>query len=528
MSRSHQSSFTSLRALSVVFGLSLLSTTPAWASDPLAVAVNCLEHFDLGCAVEARVDVPAGTAQRALDARIAFHQGRYDVALKHMQALESDGVNLEAEDGFTPYKATAAAAAGMVEFPGEGVRVRVAPGVDYILTDDAIEVLGASRRTYDTLFGGGPNHDIVLDIFPSNGRFIDASGLPPEAVRKTSVIALSKWTRLLLTSPRSMARGYGWKDTTAHEYIHLVVAYRSENRAPVWLQEGLAKHLESRWRGDEGGGLGATHKSLLAKAVRDDAFVPFEKFARSMAYLSSGEEAALAFAQVATMVQFFLERAGEERLPDLMDRLRSGEDAMATFSDLAGYDDFHTFRAAWKEWLRTLPLVERRLASLPVVLDGEGDDYATDPLLSGRPDLARLARVGDLLRERGRCDAALVEYAKAADPAEPPSPLLLAREATCHEVLGDLHKALALVDEGVSLYPEFTLLQTTRGRLLESTGRPREAVAAWQAAHDLNPYNPDVQDALVRGYEAIGDAERARRHLRYARILATGGSLDDG
>ena len=162
------------------------------------------------------------------------------------------------------------------------------------------------------------------------------------------------------------------------------------------------------------------------------------------------------------------------------------------------------------------------------LLDGEGDDYATDPLLSGRPDLARITRVGDLLRERGRCDAALVEYAKAADPAEPPSPLLLAREASCYEALGDPHKALSRVELGVSLSPGFTLLQTTRGRLLEATGQPREAVSAWQAAHDLNPYDPTVQDALVRGYEAMGDVERARRHLRYARILATGGSPDDG
>lgn len=528
MSSSRQSVLAAAPVLTLLLGMQLLSGASAWASDPLAVAALCLEHFDLSCAVEAQADVPPGAARQALDARIAFHEGRYDDALQGVKALEAGGVNLEAEGGFTPYRATAAAAAGMVEIKGEGVRVRVSPGVDRILAEDAMEVLGAARTTYDTLLGGGPKHDIVLDIFPSNRRFIGASGLPPEAVKTTSVIALSKWTRLLLTSPRAMARGFGWKDTTSHEYIHLVVAYRTENRAPVWLQEGLAKHLESWWRGDKDGGLGATHKSLLAKAVRDDKFVPFEKFARSMAYLDSGEEAALAFAQVATLVQFLLERAGQERLPDLMDRVRSGEDAMATVADLAGYEDFHEFRAAWKVWLKTLPLVEQRLASLPVVLDGEGDDYATDPLLSGRPDLARITRVGDLLRERGRCDAALVEYAKAADPAEPPSPLLLAREASCYEALGDPHKALTRVDLGVSLYPGFTLLQTTRGRLLEATGQPREAVSAWQAAHDLNPYDPTVQDALVRGYEAMGDAERARRHLRYARILATGGSPDDG
>ena len=118
----------------------------------------------------------------------------------------------------------------------------------------------------------------------------------------------------------------------------------------------------------------------------------------------------------------------------------------------------------------------------------------------------------------------LVEYEKAADPAGPPSPLLLARKATCYEALGGRARALALVDEGVALYPEFTLLQVTRGRLLDAAGRTEEAVVAWSAAHDLNPYDPAVQAALVRGYEAIGDAAAAARHAGYARILATGGA----
>ena len=78
------------------------------------------------------------------------------------------------------------------------------------------------------------------------------------------------------------------------------------------------------------------------------------------------------------------------------------------------------------------------------------------------------------------------------------------------------------------MYPEFVLLQTTRGRLLDAAGRRAEAVQAWKAAHDINPYDPAVQDALVAGYDAIGDAERARRHLRYSRILAGRPVGDDG
>jgi len=493
---------------------------------------SCLRRADLACAERAHgklQDAGADTKDALhAEALLAFHQGRYDDAVTALDALAARGIVLEAETQGTPFRGTAAAAAGFEEVVGDGVRVRHAPGVDTILADEAVEALEGSREAYDRLFGGGPDHDVVLDLYPTASRFISASGLPPESVQTTGVVALSKWTRLLLTSPRALSRGYGWKDTVAHEYIHLVVSYRTGDRAPVWLQEGLAKQLEGYWRGDRDGILPAHHQSLLAGALASGEFVPFEKFKHSMAYLDSGEEAALAFGQVSTMIRYLIETSGDEVLPGLMRRVREGEDPQQVVAELAGHTSWEDFRQGWLAWLRTLPLIEEQLSTLPVVLDGDGDEFDSDPLLAQNAKLRRLARIGDLLREAGHHRAALVEYGKAIDPEGPPSPMLLARRAACHEALGELDAALLLTDEGVRLYPEFTLLQVTRGRLLDAMGRGPEALVAWKAAHDLNPYDPAVQRALVEGYGAVGQPELARRHLRYARILATGGAITDG
>ena len=499
------------------------------AADPLLEMEVCLDHFDLACAHRVQRSVPASDAiaRDRAELWLAFHEGRYDAAAEALERLEAAGVRVEELERGVPYRPTAEASRGMVEARRDGVVVRYGAGPDRILVEEALDVMEGSRTVYDAVFGDGPDHDIVLDIFPTATRFIAASGLPPESVRTTGVIALSKWTRLLLTSPRALGRGYGWKDTVAHEYIHLVVAYNTQNRAPVWLQEGLAKHLETWWRGDRSGRLDAHAQGLLAEAVRSGEFVPFEKFARSMAYLDSGEEAALAFAQVSTMVQFMLETTGEAGLATLMERVRDGEDAQAVVADLAGYDDFESFRGGWRAWLRTLPLLKEQLASLPVVLDGEGDEFESDPLLRDRPDLARFARLGDLLRQRGFHEAALVEYDKAADPSQPPSPLLLLRRAECHLALEQPDRALALLQQGVGLYPEFTPLQKSLGRLLAERGDTARAVAALAAAHDLNPYDPEVQRLLTDLYTQVGDTEAARRHRRYGQILATGG-VDDG
>src|SRR5205085_2857164 len=49
-------------------------------------------------------------------------------------------------------------------------------------------------------------------------------------------------------SPRAPALGYAWRDTLAHELTHLALSRGTLDRAPLWLQEGVAKREETRWR----------------------------------------------------------------------------------------------------------------------------------------------------------------------------------------------------------------------------------------------------------------------------------------
>lgn len=502
-----------------------------WAGSALAARAReglaCLEVGDLRCAVEVRDSVVAAgdrtEASRVLQLRTLFREGRFGDAVAVLEELEEEGAE-SAQRETNPYRGSVVASRGLVDASRPGVRVRHAGGTEFILREEALDVMERSRSTYDALFGGGPDHEVLLDIFPTAQRFIQASGLPPEAVRKTGVVALSKWSRLLISSPRSMARGYGWKDTVAHEYIHLVVAWRSADRTPVWLQEGLAKLLESRWRTGQDSALTVHQQTLLRTALETDGFVPFKKFKNSMAYLDSGDEAALAFAQVATLVQHVLERGGDAVLSDVLDRIRDGEAAEPVMASVAGYPDFPSLMNGWKQWLRSRSLKDSSVASLPVVLDADADDFKSDPLLAMDASKMRSARLGELLLGRERPLAALIEFRKAAEGDGPVSPLLMAREAQCLEALERVDEALAVSAEGIDLYPEFTPLLKTRALLLDRLGRPEAAVKMWADAHDLNPFDAEVQAALVADYTAIGDADSAARHRTILRILQTGGA----
>jgi tetratricopeptide (TPR) repeat protein len=329
----------------------------------------------------------------------------------------------------------------------------------------------------------------------------------------------------LITSPRALSRGYAWQDTAAHEYIHLVVAWLSKDQAPVWLQEGLAKYLEKAWRGERIEYLSVHQQSLLAIAVKDDSFVPFEKFARSMAYLDSGDEAALAFAQVATMVAFLQKKAGDQAFPILMDRLAKGETAEEAVASLAGYDSFYNFKSDWKGFIRKMPLVQEQLEAAPIALDGEGGAFSDDPLLSNRVDLAKHVRLGDLLFERMFYDAALIEYAKASKGEDTPSPNILSKEAICLLKMKRKEEAVNKLRKAERLYPEHSVVLSTVANFQETEGQAENAIQTWETVHLINPYQTEMHEALIRLYQKTGNKEQEQEHLEYLNILKTGGAI---
>ena len=74
------------------------------------------------------------------------------------------------------------------------------------------------------------------------------SPLTETDIETTGTIALSKYNKLMVVSPRATIFGYPWMDTLAHEYTHLVVSRISNDAVPVWLQEGIARYEQTRWR----------------------------------------------------------------------------------------------------------------------------------------------------------------------------------------------------------------------------------------------------------------------------------------
>ena len=511
-------------SLLVLLGLLLFSS--AWANPVLDEAADCLYRGRTPC-VEQKLGQLSEADQRdpeaqLLFAKLAFYQGRMDEAVTYMKAAQAGLPELFGEGGslaseLALMERTAEVHKDLVETTRGDITIVHHPGMDRILLDDAVEVLQAARKRIAPLLGGDPPIPLRVEIYPTGAALTACTGLPLEAVQNTGVVAISKWNRLLVTSPRAMGGGYGWQDTLVHEWIHLVASWHSGDRAPVWLQEGIAKGLDMYWRMDEFE-LPVHMQSLLSTALRENDFVGFEEMHPSFALMDSADRASLAYAQVATMMAYLREKSGPKAIAQVLDRIEDGEDSQVAVATVFRAP-WSQFERAWKAWIAQLDLAEERLSSMPTVLDGQGGEFATDPVLAARKDLQDKTRMGDLMAQRGHHRAAIVYYEQAVPEGEPAGPELVERLARSLLEIGEEARATRWLEAVIENYPEHAGTREMLGARYQAMGQTEAALEQYDASADIFPYSTSVQEALVALYAALGLSEESNRHQRYLDIL---------
>ena len=139
------------------------------------------------------------------------------------------------------------------------------------------------------------------------------TGLPYESAQTTGTVAVAKWGRVTLLSPRASHHGYPWRDTVAHELTHLAVTRASRDRAPLWLQEGVAKREEIRWRDPGPFDDRPPPEAVVQRGVELGLGVPLDKLGPSIAMLPSADAATIAFAEVTSFVRFYADSQPRQR-----------------------------------------------------------------------------------------------------------------------------------------------------------------------------------------------------------------------
>ena len=457
----------------------------------------------------------------ALVAEVKLHMSDYGGAVTFFERAKKAGAPDVVLRDAGLAEAARVATQGYAESIGENFIIRYQQGKDAILVPYAMETLDQALDEIGKLLGWRPRSRIIVEFYPTAATLAAVSTLTEEDIENSGTIALCKWNRLMVTSPRAVLFGYGWRDTVAHELVHLIIGGASNNTVPIWLHEGIAKFAETAWRDEPGLALSLSQQTALRDAAKAKKLIPFEKMHPSMAKLKTQEESGLAFAEVFTFIEYMIEKKGWAGIRAILGKMRQGaSDAQAV--EMVFGKSLDALSKAWMATLATRPIRGEgslKSSDREVVVKDRPD--APDDKLHGLSKKARrFARAADLLYARGRIPAAQRELEKAY--SETQSPLLGAKLANVAMAAGDLkaaERAARLAIEGV---PDLPGPNITLAEILVRQGKLEEAAPALDAAVAINPFDPRIHSLRLAVLGADGDPQQ-KLAAQLALAALTGG-----
>lgn len=493
----------------------------------IRAADEALDVWDLPAAVAAAEELekkyPAGTDSLEMRALVRFHEGKYQDAVKLLDAASAKGRRTDQSWMVKLIRNTAKVTKAFEEKKGAHFVVRYEPGPDEMLADWTLATLEAQRAVLEKELGYAPPEIVPIEIYPTGDKFATVTTLTRAEIETTGTIALCKFNRMMITTPGALAYGYPWRDTLSHEYVHYVVARMTANKVPIWLHEGLAKYLEVRWRAAKGGDTTPTTQTVLAEALQRNYFIPLEKMHPSIAKLPTSYDATLAFAEVESMISYSFDTWGASGVRTLLEGLRDGRemDAALTAAFGVGLSGLET---KWKEHLvANPPTLVPELAILPTsLMDPNADADESGAAHKGLADATKeYLRLGDMLAGETRGDAAIAEYKKAKDAEKKAStrsahgPIFDFKIASVYLLTGKLVEARKTVTPLVESYPTFSPALRSLGEIELKDGDAKKAKARFTETLDLAPFDLSAWAQLYSACDKLGDkacADEAKAH----------------
>ncbi len=448
-----------------------------------------------------------------LNGKVAFFKGNYEFASETFKRIDAgpqwikDFVHLVEE--------TREATSGFVQQESEHFVFRFREGPDEILVHYAKEVLERSYKVLGELFEYFPKEKVIVEFYPDREPFSRISPLTLKDIVTSGTVALCKYNRLMMISPASLVRGYNWMDTLSHEYIHYLLARKSRNNVPLWINEGIAKYFESRWREDKEF-LEPIGKTVLTRGLDNDYLIALEDMMPSLAKLKTAEDVQLAYAQVATMVDFLVTTKGESVIAEMLSGLAENPEFQPVFEEVSGLD-LKSFQKEWKPFIK-----EKKWDTIPGLKvlqfqfkkdrseDGEEKDYSELDTQKAQDH----ALLGDILKSRNYVDAAIMEYQKALKSTPSFSPILHNKLAGTLIMTKEYSKAETFLNESLKYYPQFHTTLTNLGEVHLLKGNHETAADYFEKAIRVNPFNPFVHQRLITIRSKLGQKNREKLQVR--------------
>nr|HEX4316962.1 tetratricopeptide repeat protein [Kofleriaceae bacterium] len=445
-----------------------------------------------------------------LRAELAFQTGDYAGAVKTLDKIPDDAVDGLVGQTRKLAESTLAVTEAFTEVasPKGHFIIRYAPGPDAAIAPLAGEILDSAWETIGDDLGDKPADPIRVELLGSPTDLAKMSPLTETDIETTGTIALSKYNKLMVVSPRATLFGYPWMDTLAHEYTHLVVSRISHDTVPVWLQEGLARFEQTRWHAAPAVQLSASEQTLLAAGLKKGRLVTFDEMNPSMAKLPSQEAAALAYAEVYTLVGWMQATVGYKGLRDILAAQRDGKSAKRAVTETMNMP-WPSVEKEWHAHLAAAP-IKAQHAGKPIKFGKGGTDSENVGLEQVAARAKKYARLGGMLRARGSLDAAVVEYDKALQAAGGSDPFVAGKLARTLVELGKYDRAIELATPLVQADDHDATPAVTLGIAHAARHEWAEAITAFEQALRVSPFDPTTRCGLAEAYKEQADARASR------------------
>jgi hypothetical protein len=366
--------------------------------------------------------------------------------------------------------------AGAIVKEQDGVWLRFQDDADEVLAPFLVEVAGKAREVFQRDLGVTMPSPIRVEIVRDQMGLSALTGLPLSAARTTGTIGIAKWGRVVIVSPRGAPQGYAFMDTLAHELTHLALTRGSGDRAPLWLQEGVARLEESKWRAPLPFDDLPPADDVALFGVRGKIGPDIDKIGPSIALLPSSEQAMVTYAKVQSFMKYYGAHAGDGAMPKLLSAFKDAKDPDQldkVIEDVTG-----TPLSTWNEqWLAELAVHGKELPE---------DLKPNAPPPKDLKEVRKRVRLGQLMLARKHGQAAVTELAKGHEKL-PRQALVRGLYARALVAVGKEAEAKALVEKASDVPASDPTWWSMRGRL--GVGDANEAA---RTAVSLAPYDPPV------------------------------------
>ncbi len=354
------------------------------------------------------------------------------------------------------------------------------------LLEEAFDSLAARYRYR-------PPTPIRLELYRHHADFsvrtVGLAGLGALGVSFGSVLAMD--------APSARPAGeFNWASTAWHELAHAFTLGMTEHKVPRWLSEGISVLEERRAR--SGWGAGAT--VAFVSALKGGQLKPVSRLNDGFVRPRHPADVSFSYYQASLLCEYLESTFGFDAILALLTGYRNGlgtPEAMLA----ATKTSVEALSPRFDEWLR------RRFAE-PLKGVGAWRDSVAAPseleaAIEAGKNLQRAGQLADAIAAFERADRLFPEMADRDSPAWYLAELYRGR--------GELAKAVQYYARVTRLSESHLAANRQEAAIRSRLGDPAGALAAWERAIYIHPYDLTLHVEAAVAATAVGDHNRAVR-----------------